>query len=161
MRLVRGAETQKGLVPHSPVADKNWKADLCYRGPLIPWWAKITQYYTRPPSPGFQCHKEKSLKLLDVKTSSDYDWVTQRASGVSDVPLKGPVHGLTQIHPLWVPVLEQQLRRHQGCGQWVTILFQDMFVVGTVHQLQGMVFHGQSKLAFKSKALVFKLKIED
>lgn len=51
---------------------------------------------------------------------------------------------------------------HAGTGVGAVtqvIQFGDSFLAGAVHKPQGMSFHRQSKLAFKSKASGFKFKM--
>lgn len=112
LRLIGGAQKWNGLILHPCVADINPEGYLNCVGLL--WAIGDPSFTSGLPDQGFSARK-RSLHIQAVKTRGI--GVAQWDGGLllfQAVPLKGPVRGLIQTHFLWVPVLEQQLERHQG-----------------------------------------------
>ena len=65
-------------------------------------------YMPVPPVPG------KEVPIISGFENQQGLWLSEmKAFGVPGIPLKTPVHRLTQPYSLWAPTLGQQLERHQ------------------------------------------------
>ena len=69
---------------------------------------------------GFKLHRclvAQPIKCTTVNSGCKNQcglWLSEMELEFQEVPFRRPTHGLTQTHSLWVPVLGQQLKGHQG-----------------------------------------------